>query len=329
MNQSKGSAATQITRRSMLATAVAGCAVSVVPLLAATPKRHYDLVPKKVADGLWIIEGSTEYFTDENGGAIVNCALLESNAGLIIVDTGVSVKYGEALRQVAINVSALGVAAVFNTHHHPDHFFGNQAFAERPIYALGDTKKLAEQEGDAFSDNMYRLLGNWMRGTEVIPPTHVLASSSITIGGRDLTVLPMQGHTASDLALLDRSTGTLIAGDLAFYNRAPTTPHADIDKWQASIQTLQNLGASAILPGHGPIDQTGESLKQTAAYLDWLKTSLQAAAVQGLDMVEIMQDTDIPKRFAELGAMPQEFQRSVAHLYSDIERQTMPLTNLD
>ncbi len=318
----------QITRRSALTTIVAGCAaVASTPLMAASPKRHYDLTPKKVADGLWIIEGSTEYFTDENGGAIVNCALLESDAGLIVVDTGVSLKYGEALRQVTSNIGALGVAAVFNTHHHPDHFFGNQAFAERPIYALAETKKLAEQEGDGFSDNMYRLLGNWMRGTEVVPPTEVLASSAITIGGRDLTVLPLQGHTDGDLALLDKKTGTLITGDLAFYNRAPTTPHADIDKWTASLQTLQSVGASAVLPGHGPIDRTGESLKQTAAYLGWLKTALQAAAAQGLDMVEIMHDTNVPAEFAAMGAMPQEFHRSVAHLYSDIERQAMPLTN--
>ncbi|MGI9357362.1 MAG: quinoprotein relay system zinc metallohydrolase 1 [Rhizobiaceae bacterium] len=317
-----------ITRRSAVSLIAAGGFFAAAgPANADIAKEKYDLVPRKVGDGIWLIRGSTDYFDQDNGGDVVNCILIETATGIIIVDTGVSLRYGQALAKVAAGLSGLGVAAVINTHHHPDHWFGNQVFADRPIYALAGTKKLAEDEGDAFSDNMYRLLGDWMRGTETTPPTHVLASSSIIVGGREFTVYPLKGHTGADLALLDKKTGILVAGDLAFYNRAPSTSHAILDTWHASIEVLKGVGASAILPGHGPVDRTGDSLNQTEAYLSWLETTLKTAAALGLDMVEIMQDSKIPDDFASLGAMPTEFHRSIAHLYPDIEKQALPLSS--
>lgn len=255
---------TQITRRIAVSLIAAGGIFAAAgPALADVARGKYDLVPRKVGDGIWIVRGSTDYFDQDNGGDVVNCILIETASGIVIVDTGVSLRYGQALAKVASGLGGLGVAAVSNTHHHPDHWFGNLVFADRPIYALAGTKKLAETDGDAFSDNMYRLLGNWMRGTETTPPT-------------------------------------------------------DVPK---------GVKAFAILPGHGPIDLNGTSLTQTKANPTWLETALKTAAAQGLDVVEIMQDVKILGEFAALGAMPREFHRSIAHLYPDIEKKSLPLSN--
>jgi len=314
----------RLTRRTalkvMAGTALAG---GLTQPVAAAP-RSYALEPKLSAPGIWMIEGSTDYFSDENGGAIVNCVLLDTNDGLVVVDTGPSLKYGEALKDIALQLNGRGVAAVINTHHHPDHFFGNQVFADIPIYALEKTGALAREEGDGFADNMYRLLGDWMRGTEPVAPNAAINSSTLTIGGRTLRTLPLTGHTQADLAVLDVDSGTLIAGDLAFLDRAPTTPHANLADWKASLAELTAQDAAAVIPGHGPLDKTSHSLKQTADYLEWLETTLQKAALDGLDMVEIM-DVELPGEFASMGAMPQEFHRSISHLYPEIERARLPL----
>ncbi len=313
-----------LTRRSVLA--LSGAAAVVAPKAFASPRHQYELEPKAVGDGLWMIEGSTEYFTTDNGGAIVNCALLESDAGLVIVDTGPSLRFGESLAKLAVQLSPKGVSAVINTHHHPDHFFGNQAFAPVPIYALGQTRALAQAHGDAFADNMYRLLGDWMRGTEVVPPSRELDGGSWEIGGRKLDLLPLVGHTEADLAVLDVATGVLITGDLAFLDRAPTTPTADLTLWRQSIDILRGVEASGIIPGHGGFDASGFSLDQTYDYLVWLEATLRNSAQDGLDMVEIM-EIDLPLHFAQMGAMPQEFHRSVAHLFAGIETTVLPRAN--
>ena len=291
----------------------------------ASPK-SYDLSPIQIANGLWMIEGSTEYFSDQNGGAIVNCALLETGDGLLIVDSGPSLRYGQELAKLARSLHPKGAAALVNTHHHPDHFFGNQAFDGVPIHALGETRAQAETHGDAFADNMYLILGDWMRGTEPRPPTEVIQGDTLSIGGRTLEVLPLAGHTEADLALFDSQTGTLIAGDLAFLNRAPTTPSADLTLWRQSLDLLEGVGAAGVIPGHGPLDRTGASLRQTRDYLNWLDRTLRDAAANGYSMVEIM-GFELPEKFAGMGAMPEEFHRTVTHLYPGVERSVMPLAN--
>jgi quinoprotein relay system zinc metallohydrolase 1 len=305
---------------------MAGIAASLtVPAQAAT-RFAYDLQPIQIANGIWMIEGARDYFSQTNGGAIVNIAMLDTDAGLVIIDTGPSLKYGEALRQIAGQLTGRGVAGVILTHHHPDHFFGNMAFQDVPIRALSTTDKYARMHGDGYSDAMYRILGDWMRGTEVVPPNQSLPDGEITIGGRRLQLFPLAGHTEADLAILDTETGTLIAGDLAFYERAPTTPDADLGLWRESLSVLEQTGAAAVIPGHGPIDQTGASLIQTRAYLDWLDQTLRGAIDNGLDMVEVM-EAPMPAEFARLGAQPQEFHRSVSHLFPDLEAELLPLLN--
>ncbi|WP_425093009.1 quinoprotein relay system zinc metallohydrolase 1 [Tropicimonas sp. S265A] len=307
------------------ALALLSAAALVRPAQAARPLT-YDLTPVAVGDGVWMIEGVRDYFSMENGGAIVNIALVQGDTGIIVVDTGSSLRYGEALKAVVEGLDFRGVSAVVNTHHHPDHFFGNQVFADVPLYALGETISAMQADADAFADNMYRLLGDWMRGTEPVIPRNVLMGGGVVLDGRSFTTLPLAGHTTADLALLDSQTGTLITGDLVFHDRAPTTPHADLAVWQEALGTLEQAQAASILPGHGPLDRTGAALAQTRAYLLWLDDTLRTAAATGLDMVEIMQ-APLPAEYAAMGAQPQEFERSVAHLFPGIEREVLPRAN--
>lgn len=312
-----------LTRRGALGMIGAG---ALAPRAFAQARLRHDLLPRPVADGIWMIEGATEYFSMENGGAIVNVVFLKGESGLIVVDTGPSRRYGEALASAARALDLRGISAVVNTHHHPDHFFGNQALADRPIFALGATQQAAHAEGPAFADNMYRLLGDWMRGTEVVPPTRVLEPGVQRIDGRAFQVFALSGHTIADLALLDVETGTLIAGDLVFHNRAPTTPSANLADWQAALDSLGRTEAAMLIPGHGPEDRRGAAIPQTRAYLDWLDTTLRQAARSGLTMIEVS-DQPLPPEFAAMGAQPEEFRRSVAHLYPTIERQELPRAN--
>ncbi|MEX0340830.1 MAG: quinoprotein relay system zinc metallohydrolase 1, partial [Arenibacterium sp.] len=237
-----------LSRRQALGLLGAG---AVAPRAFAQARHVYDLTPMKIADGIWMIEGSTDYFSMQNGGAIVNIILIEGETGLILVDSGPSLRYGETLAVLARQIDVRGVSSVVNTHHHPDHFFGNQAFASKPIFALGETIAAAEAEGEGFADNMYRLLGDWMRATEVVPPTRAISGGDVLIEGRAFRALPLGGHTVSDLVLLDQQTGTVIAGDLVFHDRAPTTPSADLPRWQASLDELDKIDATQVVPGHG------------------------------------------------------------------------------
>ena len=252
-------------------------------------KLAYNLAATEIAEGTWAVHGSNDYFTLENGGNIVNIAFIEVPGGVVVVDTGPSRRYGEALLQlIEKTIPGKPVLRVYNTHHHPDHFLGNQVFDANIIAAPQQVIDNIAAEGEGFTDNMYRLVGDWMRGTASTAPGVALDNSTEEIGGRQFSLFYLSGHTSADLVVRDDETGIVFSGDLAFYNRAPTTPHADLNVWQDSLRTIAAMDRQLILPGHGMVDSTGASLEQTGDYLDWLQRSLTEAAGSGLTMNEAM-----------------------------------------
>lgn len=289
----------------------------------ACAQLEYRLTPTPLGDGVYVFLGATEHFTRENGGDIVNTGFIDASGGVIVIDTGPSKRYGEAQRAAIRAATGKDVVQVFITHAHPDHFLGNQAYAGVPISALPGTVQAANSDGTALADNLYRLLGGWMDGTVAQAPRPLRGTGRIEIAGRTLDLVALQGHTGADLAVLDVSSGTLFAGDLAFAERTPTTPHADLPHWQASIAALRALPHRRLVPGHGPVQPGDAALDQTAAYLDWLGTALATAADDGLDMTEAMV-LPAPERFATLPVFADEFARSVVHLYPAIEQRSLP-----
>ena len=313
-----------ISRRQVLGLLAGGAACACCGSVHAQ-KLAYDLSATEIASGTWAVHGSTEYFTLENGGNIVNVAFIEVPDGVVVIDTGPSKRYGEALLSlIEKTLPGKKILRVYNTHHHPDHFLGNQVFDNSLIAAPQQVIDNIIEEGGGFADNMYRLVGDWMRGTAAVAPGMAVDTEFEEIGGRKFSLYYLSGHTNSDLVIRDDETGVLFSGDLAFYNRAPTTPHADIDIWQESLTTLASIDKELILPGHGLQDSAGDSLEQTGDYLDWLQHSLKDSASLGLTMNEAMAQP-IPKRFRSIDVVQTEYERSVVHLYLGLEDELMPL----
>lgn len=286
---------------------------------AAAAPLTYVLVPEPVAEGIWLIRGADEDIRASNGGAIANITVIATDAGAVLVDAGPSLRYGRQLAEVAAKLVGKPVTRVYLTHLHPDHTYGDAAFDPAAIAATPALIASLKAEGGGFADGMYRLLGDWMRGTELRFPGHVVSAPAETVGGRTFRMLPLAGHSAADLVLLDTRTGTLVAGDLVFHDRAPSTPHADLPRWRTSLDTLKALGHARVIPGHGPLDATpGTAIDQTRGWIDWLDGALGDAAAKGLDMVEAGA-MPIPSRFAAVKEARYELQRSVAHLYPAFE----------
>jgi quinoprotein relay system zinc metallohydrolase 1 len=312
------------SRRQALQWMVAGCGCAACGSVNAR-LLEFDLSAVEIASNTWAVLGRTDYFDMSNGGNIVNVAFIEVPDGVVVVDTGPSKRYGDALRAlIEKTIPGKPILRVYNTHHHPDHFLGNQSFDAGVIATSPQVIQNIALEGNGFTDNMYRLLGDWMRGTLPIAPTVALESDRETVGGRDFSLFYLSGHTSSDFVIRDDQTGVVFAGDLAFLYRAPTTPHADIASWRVSLDKLASIDKDLLLPGHGPSDSKGESLAQTRDYLDWLYGTISEAVGRGLTMNEAM-ILPIAPEFKGLGVVQTEFERSVVHLYPALEDALYPV----
>ncbi len=286
----------------------------------------YHLQPQPVADSVDVFIGRSEDFSTGNGGNIVNTGFIVAPDGVIVIDTGPSLRYGQQMRQAMAAVSSKPLALVVNTHHHPDHFLGNQAFADAPIGALAGTQQGIARDGNAFAENLYRLTGDWMKGTEVVQPTRTLVPGPSQVAGRKLRLIALEGHTGADLAIYDEASGVLFAGDLVFNDRAPTTPHAHIGHWLAALDQLEAItrqpGFKVLVPGHGPVAHDARPIAQTRAWLKWLEATVNEAARDGLTMNETMAEP-LPPQFVHMAVAESEYQRSVARLFPAAEQAAL------
>lgn len=290
--------------------------------LIAAADFDYALAPQKIADDTWIVVGRNEDFSFDNGGNIVNSAFIVTSEGVVLIDTGPSRRYGEQLRAAIARITDKPVIRALITHHHPDHFLGNQAFPPATLSALPGTVAGIDSDGGAFNDNMYRLVGDWMRGTEVRAPRPDLAPGPLVIGNHTLELLALDGHTGTDLAVFDRTTGVLFAGDLLFHDRAPTTPHAIIGHWLASLDRLEGLPFKVLVPGHGAPSTDRTPITQTRAWLEWLQGTVRKGAESGLDLTEML-DRPLPDAQRRMAVSTEEYRRSLSHLYPAAEQAAL------
>lgn len=290
-----------------------------LPALGSAAEFDYGLAPRRVADNTYVVIGKTEDFSRSNGGNIVNTGFVVTDAGVVIIDSGPSRRYGEQLRAAVASVTDKPIVRVFNTHHHPDHFLGNQVFAKLPISALSRTIQGQKEEGGAFAENVYRMSGDWIKGTEQTPANEAVEAGSVRIGGHEFEMLALTGHTSGDLAIFDKTTGVLFAGDLVFFNRAPSTPHAIMNEWLEALGKIDRVPYRILVPGHGEPVSDGRAVDQTRRYLEWIDTTLKTSAESGADMNEVFH-LKIHEDFIEMPLARNEFARSIAHLYQRYER---------
>ncbi len=314
--------------------AVVGQAQTVpVPLFASKPdavRLDYDLQPRQIAPETWVIEGEVADFSRANGCNIINTAFIATGAGVLVINTGPSRLYGEQQRRAIERITRTPVRKVLQLNLHPDYFFGNQAWSDTPTEALAGSVSGMKAEGGAYADNLYRLCGDWMKGTESTPSRQAIDPKALptntALGGHRLELMRLHGHTADDLVLLDHTTGVLFAGGLVFTERVPTTPHADFAAWLASLETLERLlvsgQAKTVVPSHGPVHAGAAGVRQTRDWLQWLTALMQSSAERGLDLGEVLR-TPVPERFAKWAAQPAELHRTLTQWYPRYEQRVM------
>ncbi|WP_428024211.1 quinoprotein relay system zinc metallohydrolase 1 [Arcobacter sp.] len=278
----------------------------------------YKLKPIKLNNNSYYFYGKEEYFSKENGGNISNCAFIITKNSVILIDTGSSYEYGLQVKKQIAKITKKPIKYIINTHHHPDHFLGNNAFSKSDIFATNFTKEEIEQNGDLYIINLNNLVQSAMQNTKVKAPNIELKSHELDFDGYKLELLYFDGHTKSDLVLYDKNSKILYTSDLIFNKRTLATPHANIQKWIKSLEELKKIDYKILVPGHGVIDKTKKAINENIAYLRYLDNTLKESTKNGLDIYEIL-EKPVPEEFKDFSMFKEEFERSVINLYSKYE----------
>ena len=147
--------------------------------LATSAMAVEPLAVRQVAEGVYVHAGLLQDPSIANHGDVANIGFVVGATCVAVIDTGETLAIGRALRAAVGRVTRLPVCYVINTHVHPDHVFGNAAFADDAPRFVGHARLVAAMA--ARGDHYRRALERNRRVRA--PRSSVVSFATSTVGG--------------------------------------------------------------------------------------------------------------------------------------------------
>lgn len=205
----------------------------------------------------------------------VNAHILETENGLIVVDTQLLRPHAEEFRRYA---DSLGkpIDRVIITHSHPDHWFGCEYFRDVPIHALLQVADGIVGGGEAMIQGYAPIFGDAITET-VTAPEHIIRPGTETIDGVALTYEMAEGAEAGVNQVIELpESRVLLAQDLV-YNRVHVfLQQKEMGPWLAHLRRYLEGEYDFVLPGHG-LPANMQALVDMVGYLETAQAALAAS----------------------------------------------------
>jgi cyclase len=251
-------------------------------------------VVERIADGVYAA------IAHKDGAAFSNAGIVDLGDKTLIFDTFETPRAAEDLRLAAEDLTGRPAAYVVNSHFHPDHWFGNQVFADQAtIIATLKTRELMfevaaeigsykddparleeilcekKSQLEAASDDRRRttlnlVVARWQYALESLPllefrfPSQAFEQRLVFHGTERMAELITKGggHTTSDAYLLLPADRVVFMGDLGFFQREPFMTNCDPLAWVTQLEEMEQLDVETFVPGHGPLGTRADIAEQ-------------------------------------------------------------------
>src|SRR6516165_2292895 len=254
----------------------------------ATAADIHALPVTEIALGVFAHNGVHEEASSANEDGIANIGFIIGDEAVAVVDPGGSYAEGEALRAAIRVCTEKPIRYVILTHVHPDHVFGAAAFRRDHPDFVGHAKLpgALAQRGEYYLRRLHEALGEGAEGSEVVPPTVLVADRlDLDLGHRRL-MLQAHGraHTDNDLTVFDEKTRTFWLSDLLFVDRIPVIDGSLVG-WLKELDGLTAIAADRAVPGHGPATVSWPAAAAPERrYLEAVAGDTRAAIRAGIDI---------------------------------------------
>ena len=229
------------------------------------------------------------YVQPDGGWMVNNCGFVTDGSGdAVLVDTTSTEKRNRGLLAEIAGVAANGPRIAVNTHHHPDHTYGN-CFLPESTTIIGHHLC---REGVLRAQLKATLELPADYGDLVVRPPDVTVDSDVTLHLGEVPIeLKIMGpaHSTNDIGVWLPDQKVMFAGDLAFSGGHPIFLEGSLAGFRSAAERMKALTPNALLPGHGPAcrgDEVGRVLDDLIGYVDWIEELARESYAAGLTPLE-------------------------------------------
>jgi metallo-beta-lactamase class B len=232
--------------------------------------------------------GPHSYVIDDDSVVLVpNVGIVVGSKATLVVDTGMGPKNGAIVMKEVAKVSKNSQIYLVTTHFHAEHVAGISAFPAGTTYVIS---RVQQQDLDELgADLTKRFAGGSPVMADLLKDAPVRRADvlfdreyKIDLGGVNVRLLALgPTHTRGDTMVFVEQDKVLYAGDVVM-PRVPVafSQTSSAKAWEDVFAQLTPLGATVIVPAHGPTG-TGTMLAEQRAAFAGLRTRVRELKAQG------------------------------------------------
>jgi cyclase len=234
--------------------------------------------------------GLYAYVQPDGGWMVNNTGVLVDDAGAaVLVDTTSTEKRNRAVLAEVAKVSRGAPKALVNTHHHPDHTYGN-GFLPAETMVIGHEK--CREEVLAAGLEATKVISEPDYGALTLRPPELTFADRLTLHLSSFAVELLhagRAHTSNDVLVWLPAQRVLFSGDLAFAGGQPFLLEGSVAGFRTAIAQMRALEPDVLVPGHGPVcrgDDVVRLLEELDAYVAYVSDVAVESYREGLTPLE-------------------------------------------
>ncbi len=223
-----------------------------------------------------------------------NVGFICTGEGVVLIDTPTLPDDARAWQDEIRQRTSQEILYIINTDHHRGHIMGNQYFPTAVVISHEYAWKEIRSYGDGFRTRLLNLYTDrfpdaaqeWQDSLHIVEPQITFQGRiSLFRGEKEITLIPLGGHTPATTVIFLPEEKLLFAGDLVVTDRPPFLSQSNTQEWLRALTYLRKLPYDTLIPGHG--EPTGkEATEKMSEFLRLVRRQVRSAYRQGLSKAE-------------------------------------------
>ena len=261
--------------------------------------------------------------TYENSGHNNNLSFVITTDGVVVINSGASVRLASALHEEIKTITDQPVKLVINENGQGHAILGNLYWSQLGIDILAHEDAIHEIEENSYTilERMKSYNRDKAAGTEVVIPNKSFSEKSIfTLGDLEFHVLHLgPAHGPGDTQVWLPQLSLMIAGDMAFHERMlpifeNTCTKCWLETWD---EKFAPLNATYVIPGHGHPTNMAQVTRFTRDYLEDLRAKVLEVLDNGGDLAEAFYVDQ--ERWRSLDTFEELAKRNAGRVFEEME----------